>query len=387
MKNTLNSIALALLCSASAGFATAAPFVPPTDAVVLERVTPGVEARRWKGAIEREPRNLETALRFATLLVEQSRRESDPRPLGRAQAVLAPWWNDADAPVAVLVLRATIKQSVHDFAPARADLERAVAREPRNAQAWLTLATIQQVTGDLAAARASCARLAGLAPVIVHATCAASVDGASGRGAAALSSLTAAIEQSPRAPPGLLAWAVTLQAELAQRQAQTELAERAFRAALVLDPADSYAIGAYADFLLEQARPLEVLKLIPADTASDPLLLRYGLAARAARAPGAQHAVETLAQRFAAAQARGDRVHLREEARFALHVRGDAAAALALAMRNWQVQKEPADARIALEAAVAARDPGAVREVVAWVRSTALEDAAIARLVAGLGRA
>lgn len=367
--------------------ANAAPYIPPSDSLVLEHVASRgddglADGRRLKAALAREPRNVAMATRLATLLIAQSRRESDPRPLGRAQAVLAPWWNEPDAPVAVLVLRATIRQSVHDFSAARLDLERALARDPRNAQAWLTLATVQQVTGDLPAARASCARLARLAASLVQVTCAAAVDGANGQAAGALLALTAAIEQSRGAPAGVLAWAATLQAELAQRAGRAELAEASFREALALDAGDAYAIAAYADFLLDQGRPRDVVRLIPAQTPVDTLLLRYAIAARSLGVPEAENAARTLDARFAAARARGDRTHLREQARFALQVSGDAPGALELALQNWQVQKEPADARIALEAAAATRQSSRVRAIADWARSTRVEDAAIARLVA-----
>src|SRR5437588_11570286 len=40
------------------------------------------------------------------------------------------------------------------------------------------------------------------------------------------------------------------------------------------------------------------------------------------------------------------RVHIREEARFTLHLLNDPQTALKLAQENWQVQKESADLRI-----------------------------------------
>ena len=56
----------------------------------------------------------------------------------------------------------------------------------------------------------------------------------------------------------------------------------------------------------------------------------------------------------AAAEMRGDTVHQQEEARFALHIKNDAKNALRLAGENWKVQREPRDAQIFLEAALAA---------------------------------
>lgn len=381
------AVAGALLAAASAT-APCAPRVPTDDSQVLERLAtrPGDsfarDAEAARRVLARDPRNLDIALRLAHMHIARGRAESDPRQLGRAQAVLSPWWDDAEPPVAVLVLRATLRQTNHQFDLARSDLERAVRREPRNAQAWLTLATVQQVTGDLASARESCARLAGIAPALIQATCAASIEGVAGNAAGAFDSLAAALQGSPNAPAGVRVWSVTLQAELAQRLARRDDAERLYRGALALEPGDAYATAAFADFLLDEGRPAEVLRLIGSDTQADPLLLRYALAARGGQPSAADAVSQRLADRFAASRARGDRVHLREEAMFLLHARGDAIGAHALARENWKTQKEPLDARIALESALAAGDASSARDVVAWVRSTRLEDTRIAALAA-----
>ena len=71
---------------------------------------------------------------------------------------------------------------------------------------------------------------------------------------------------------------------------------------------------------------------------------------------------------------RGDRVHLREEARFALHILGDARNAVRLAQQNWAVQREVADVRILLEAASASGNVEALASVKGWLAETHLED-------------
>jgi polyphosphate kinase 2 (PPK2 family) len=76
-------------------------------------------------------------------------------------------------------------------------------------------------------------------------------------------------------------------------------------------------------------------------------------------------------------RARGDRVHLREEARFHLRLLGDAKGSLGLALENWKVQREPADARVLLEAAQAAGDAEAVRRLQETLRTQGLEDVAL----------
>ena len=119
-----------------------------------------------------------------------------------------------------------------------------------------------------------------------------------------------------------------------------------------------------------------------ADTPVDILLLRRVQAARRSGASDATAEADALGQRFDALRARGDRVHMREEARFVLELLGRPDDALALALDNWRVQKEPLDARIVLETALAANRPEAAREIVAWVDRTQLEGDRIAALAA-----
>jgi hypothetical protein len=86
-----------------------------------------------------------------------------------------------------------------------------------------------------------------------------------------------------------------------------------------------------------------------------------------------------MRDRIAAAAERGDRIHMREEARFALEVDGDAPRAVRIARDNWDLQKELADARLLVQAAAAARDRAAAEPVLAWARATGVHDAELAR--------
>ena len=87
-----------------------------------------------------------------------------------------------------------------------------------------------------------------------------------------------------------------------------------------------------------------------------------------------------LADRYAAARLRGDTTHRAEEARYLLHLRGDARQALRLAAENYRIQREPRDARVLLEAALAAQDGAAAQAVRDWLRSSGFEDARLRRL-------
>jgi hypothetical protein len=132
---------------------------------------------------------------------------------------------------------------------------------------------------------------------------------------------------------------------------------------------------------LDSDRSAEVLGLLRDQTRADPLLLRYALALQAQHSKELPAQLEQLRNRFEASRLRGDRVHLREEARFTLRLLNAPTAALKLAQDNWQVQKEPADVRILLEAALAAGDAAVIDAVKEWLRSSRLEDGELQQII------
>ena len=385
---------LVLLAVLYTGAAQAAPYIPASGQQVLERL-PGRlepaqrELARLRAELHANPNDLPRATSLARRYIEQARRDGDPRYLGYAQAALAPWWNStrAKAPADVLVLRATLNQSTHSFDAALADLDEVVRRDSGNAQAWLTRATIQLVTGDYPGARTSCARLFGRTGDLVVQTCLASVGSMSGSARASYERLRQALAARSDSPAPLRAWSATLLGEMAERLGEQAAADAHFRAALAADPEDSYLLAAYADFLLERGRAKDVLGLLADRTLADALLLRYAIALKTTGSPEAGRHTAALRARFEAARRRGDVVHRREEARFALALDNNPAAAMRLAKLNWSVQKEPADLRILAQAAAATGDAGATQLVRDWIRRHALEDRSLDATLRKLGAA
>jgi Tfp pilus assembly protein PilF len=375
----------ALFCAVPAA---GAPFIPADDAQVLERLPEKLdpslsELKRLRVALAQRPDDLSLATKLARRAIEAARENGDPRFLGQAQAALAPWWNLSDPPPAALLLRATVKQSMHDFTGALADLDRMIAARPADGQALLTRATVLTVQGRYGEARADCARIARLTIPLVTTACAAAPASLSGEAETAYRSLTSALARQPDADASLREWALTLSAEIAWRRGDEASADAQFRAALALDARDPYLLAAYCDFLLERGHAAEVVPLVKAYGRNDSLLLRLALAE--SRLPEMRTAFEAhradLAARFDAARRRGDSLHRREEARYTLAIVGDARASLELARQNWQVQKEPADLRILIEASLAARDARTLEEARAWIGSHKLEDASVMALL------
>jgi Tfp pilus assembly protein PilF len=285
----------------------------------------------------------------------------------------------------VLVLRATLVQSKHAFGDALADLDEVVRRDAGNAQAWLTRATIQQVTGDHAGARTSCARLFGRAPDLVVQTCLASVGSLSGQARPSYLQLERTLAARADSPAPLRAWSATLLAEMAERLGDHAAADKYFQTALQIDQQDTYLLAAYADFLLERGRAQDVVRLLGTRTQADALLLRHALALAKLRDADAARQSAALRARFEAARRRGDTVHRREEARFALELARNPTEATRLAKLNWAVQKEPADLRILARAAAASGDADAARLVRDWLRWSKLEDRTLDAAVQAAG--
>jgi hypothetical protein len=227
--------------------------------------------------------------------------------------------------------------------------------------------------GDTDAARQDCGRFASMSLGLVPDTCVAGVMAATGHAPASLRALTLSLAVNAAEPAAARLFALTTAAETAAALGDASTADR-FAAALAVDANDPYLLAAYSDFLLDQHRPGDVVSLLAGRTRIDPLLLRLALAEQALGSARAAGHIADLAIRFDTARSRGEVVHRREEARFRLWLCNDPAGALVLAKANWAVQREPADARILLEAAAMAHVPEAARPVVEWVRRTGLQD-------------
>nr|WP_314625504.1 hypothetical protein [uncultured Noviherbaspirillum sp.] len=383
--------AVAALLFAAIGLPVqAAPYTPKSDDQVLERLPlrPTDPVAREMLALRKQwradPDNVVVATALARRYYDMVAEEGDPRYLGYAQAALAPWWALPEPPVDVQVLRAGLAQFSHNFSGALADLSSALARDPQNVQARALRATIHIVQARYREASADCAALRDSASELIATGCSAMVDGLTGKVDAAHQRLADALARHADAPAPEKLWVLIRLAEMAQRQEKALQAESYFRQAVGLGITDTFLLAAYADFLLDHKRYGEVIEMLKDKTPSDGLLLRLVLAETQTKSPGAAGRAATLAARYHAAQLRGDTVHQQEEARFRLEVNNDAGNALVLAQENWKVQKEPRDARILLESALAARDPAGAAAAVQWLKESRIEDKRLLDLAANL---
>lgn len=351
-------------------------FLPKDDDVLA---TVGASPARVDGGL-----SADDAAAQALSLISQSRsRGGDPRFLGRAQAVLSPWWNEPSPPPKVRLMRATIKQSVHDFDGALADLDELV-KDEREVQAQLTRATVLAVRARYADAEAGCLALRGKVEDAVVAGCVAPVWAIRGKPDQALEALRQALAHVDARSP-LRGWLEGISGEVLAWSGRSSDAVLALKRAVEADPTDAYSRLLLAATLTELAKPGEAVELLVARTErNDAELLELVLAAKAAHDARAGDFEAELRERVEASRRRGDSVHRREEARYALRVEGDPAMALTLAKKNFDVQREPADVRVLLEAALATKDKPAAAPALEWMKATGFADPRFTSLAAAV---
>ncbi len=277
----LLALAVAITWGRSAP-ASAEPYLPKADEEVLETL-PGQTANAWlrspAEAAASAPTDAATAVARARVELTHYQESADPRYLGRAEAALGRFWEEPTPPEPVLVLRARIRQSNHEFLAALTDLDQALAANPSDAQALLDRASIRTVLGRYDGARRDCLGLDGLTLPLYVAVCRAAIAGVSGSARTAVADLSRAL-----LAPGLeladKCWAESLLGELSTRLGDAAAAEAHFRSVLAACPSDSYVKGALADLLLDLQRNAEVASLLSDQVRQDALLLPLTIAER-----------------------------------------------------------------------------------------------------------
>src|SRR6202789_2174562 len=356
-----------------------APYLPSSDTEVLQDVpstrNPAVsEMKALRATLDAVPHSLPAAIQLAGAYVDYGRQVGDAHYAGYAEAVVAPWMGQARPPTSVLVTQATILQYRHQFSDARALLQKTLSLDRNNAQAWLTLATLDMVQGDYPSAGKDCSQVTASAGLELGSACSANLRSYPGQARQSLALLQPAEAAGDTVPASYRAWVQGLMAESAERLGEWPLAESHYLSALKLLPRDNFLLVAYADFLLDRARPKEVLALLADHAQSDTAFLRLALAQSALHSEQVGRYTWIMAARFEALTLRGSDFFGREQARFALELQHDPQAALDMARRNWQVQREPWDTRLLLEAAAAAGQPQAANEALDFLQKAKLED-------------
>lgn len=307
--------------------------------------------------------------------IVQSRSTGDPRFLGYAEGLLQQWPGEMTA--RLRVLRATLRQSLHQFDAARRDLDTVIADsedpQQRN-QARLLLANLELVQGNYGRAREHCTRLQETYPGLVAASCVAQLEARTGNAPEAYDRLKDQVRSTAERDVTGRLWAEGTLGDIAAQLGREEATDH-WMTVLGVTPDDLYTRGQLADWHLDQGNHDRVLELTKDYEEVDSLAVIRAIAMKRAGNSRADTLISDLRERFAEARWRGTLLHQRDIARFQLDVEDSPGDALENAINNWSDQREPLDTRLVLRAAKAADDRQQQREVREWLENQGQTDA------------
>lgn len=345
---------LGILCFPLAGWANSIGTeikLPARDAVVLS-VKETATATAVSGVspvASVSPDRLTQELRG---LIDLSRNTGSPRPLGLAMGLLDQLPQDRWTPD-VYLMRATIHQRLHRFDLAEADLAQVLKAQPDNRQAWLTRYSIAMVRNDFVSAEFACNKLAQPRPSLLAAACTQELASFGAQPHQAYDLLRQRLEVSGSTGAIERDYALITLAEMASRLGLPE-ADGYWQQGLLQAPDDLYRRARYADWLLAQGRPAEVLVITDGFNEIDTLAVLRAIALTRLNDPEQPGLVSELDERFSEARWRGENLHHWEYARFLLDVKGDADAAFEMARANWETQRAHPDRELLIRAAAIA---------------------------------
>jgi hypothetical protein len=367
-------VCFAGLLTTPISFAT--PYLPSSDSQVLEKLpgragdTSTKELAALRTSAKQAPSDASAQAALAQRYIDLAAARGDPRYIGYADALLQRFSKPFTAEL--FTIRGVLRQYRHDFQGGLQDFAQALKLDPEYAAAHAWRGAIYLVQADYPAANKECMALKRLEREALHGACLGLAQAYAGDLQNGYQTLLNALNIA-RSDASRL-WLLTRLGELAAWQGRADVARQHYTQAMALGQDDVYLLAAWSDFLLDNGQAQEVAKLLSAWESADSLLVRLAIAEGLIGSPSAQRHRDMLRDRFAAARARGDTTHLAEEARFELQVRKDPATAVRLAQENYAYQREPRDARVLLETAIAAKQAQAAKPVLDWLQSSKFED-------------
>ena len=357
----------------------------PADDEVVERlpVNPILPRQSVVAAMRKvldDPNNVDLATQAATGFLAMAGSTGDVRFDGYATRVLSPWWDDDDAPPAIVRMVAKLLEKQHRYEPAIAKLTALVSRDPDDVAAWIELSNLYRVVGRYDEASEACdevarrgndrQRLACEVPLMI-------LDGRADQVGPRLDAVDWTGEMT--------AWVASMRAAAAVARGEDEAADRWTAAAVEADPLATYPRRARAEWLIDAGRFDDAVDVVVDSLHDNGSLL---LAAVAATLTGDQDRARDwtaeLRDRFAAVRRRGENPHGRFESRFELQLNHRPQRALDIALENWRRQKELRDMRSVLTAAAAAGQVDAAAPVVQFIRRHQLQHVDLERWIAAV---
>ncbi|MDH4377218.1 MAG: hypothetical protein QE494_13055 [Ramlibacter sp.] len=365
-------------------------YLPPAAAVVLSasvHAQGGQQAqlRSLDQARRAQPQDLNAALAYARAVFTLGLTEGDLRWFGSAKAALGPWWQAAELPADGYFLRGLVQQGFHDFKAGLIDIDRAIALEPRRAEFWSWRFALHLLQADLASARQDSeemARLLGKEEADVYR---AVLQYRTGQPLPAVQMLMRAI-RSPNYQDGSSQDWIGFHLGEAHRVAgQPAQALAVWEGRLKASPRSHLLRLSMADLLNQQGqyRQAKAVAMNQADMGSltDALLMQALLASRGLKDADEARLASQMDARLRAQALRQEALIERPKLIYQIAYGQDLAAGLALSIENWQLQKDPPDAVLFAQAALALGQAQAAAPVVEWAEKSGYTDPQLSPLL------
>lgn len=395
---TRATVALCVLCWGASLASAQERFKPSQTHVVLPTSVHAGSDRQaaWRTldkAWRAQPQDLSASLAYARAVFTLGLTEGDLRWYGSAKAALSPWWHAQNLPAEAYFLRGLVKQGFHDFHEGLQDIERAIALEPGRPELWSWRFALHLLLADMRAAEQDAdeiARRFGDEEALVYR---AVLRYRSGQPLDAVDMLSRAIRWARFQDDSSQDWLSFHRGEAHRVAGQPARALEVWGQRLKVSP-QSHLIRLSLAELLNQQGQFKQAKTIAMATPgqaqsgtaimTDALLMQALLASR-----GLKDADESrLAQQFEARQqSQGQRQESlieRPALIYQISYGRDVKAGLALSIQNWQLQKEPPDALLFVQAALAQGQARAAEPVLNWAQKSGYTDPQLKPLLAQL---
>lgn len=341
-----------------------------------------------------QPQHMPSALAYARAVFTLGLSEGDLRWYGSAKAALTPWWTADDLPAEAYFLRGLVKQGFHDFQAGLQDINRAIALEPARAEFWSWRFALHLLLADVAAAQQDIdemVRLLGPEEAQVYR---AVWLYRTGQPWPAVDMLSVAIRSANYQDAGSQDWLGFHWGEALRVAGQPARALAVWGQRLQASPQSHLIRLSLAELLNQQGqyRQAQTIAMAasgkgaPNSTApmSDALLMQAVLASRGLKDPDEARLASQLEARLQSQALRQEALIERPQLIYQIAYGRDLKAGLALSIDNWQLQKEPPDAVLFVQAALALGQARAAEPVVKWAEKTGYTDPQLTPLLAKL---
>lgn len=367
-------------------------FVPQASAVVLATSvhTAGgrpSSLRALDQAWRAQPQDLPAALAYARAVFSLGFNEGDLRWFGSAKAALMPWWQASDLPADGFFMRGLVKQGFHDFDGGLQDIQQAISLNPERAEFWSWRFALHLLRANMNAARQDATEIEQrfgaqeghiYRAVLLYRT---------GQALPAVQWLSTAMRSPDHQDAASQVWIGFHLGEAHRVAQQPERAIAVWQRLLQAHPQSHLLRLSLADLLNQQGQFQQAKAVATANSAkrnanlTDALLMQALLASRGLKAPDEAALAQQMAARLQSQALRQESLIERPKLIYQIAYGQDLAAGLALSIENWQQQKEPPDAVLFAQAALALNQARAAEPVVQWAQTTGYTDPQLAPLL------